>query len=54
MNLDVKAIKAQAEKELADERFRKEVEKCKAKLRSRRTLWDKLFPFKIVILRKEK
>jgi len=38
--------------ELKEEKFRKEVEKYKQKLKERRTLWEKLFPFKIIIIRR--
>jgi len=52
MNLE--AVKLQAKKELEEEKFRLAVEQYKVKLRKRRPLWDRVFPWKIIILRKEK
>lgn len=42
----------QAEREILEEIFRAAVEKHKAKLRAKKTLWDRVFPWRIVILRK--
>lgn len=50
--MDIEKIKKQAMEELKEEKFRKEVEKYKQKLKERRTLWEKLFPFKIIIIRR--
>jgi hypothetical protein len=47
-------IIAQAQKEYAEELFREAVEKHKTKLRDRRTIWDRLFPWRIIIIRKGK
>lgn len=52
MNLD--QVKAQAKKELAEESFRAAVEQYKEKLRHKRSLWDRIFPFKLIIVKKEK
>lgn len=51
--LDVNKVKAQAEKELEEERFRAAVDKYKERLKNKRSFWDIIFPFKIVILKKE-
>lgn len=37
----------QAEKELKEERFRKDVEKAKERLRLKKSIWQKLFPYKL-------
>lgn len=49
-----KEIKAQAEKELQEEYFREAVEKYKEKLRNKRSVWDIVFPYRILIVKKEK
>ncbi len=43
-----------AKKEYAEELFREQVEAHKEKLRNQATLWDRVFPFKILIIRKDK
>jgi hypothetical protein len=45
-------IKRRAEEELAEERFREEVRREKAKILARRRFWRKLFPWTIKIERK--
>ena len=58
--IDIKAVKEQARKEVARmareelraERFRAAVEEEKARLRTKRSFWDRLFPFHITITRK--
>lgn len=52
MNVD--KIKEQAEKEIEFEDFRKAVNKYKEKLRFKKTFFDKIFPYKITIIRKGK
>lgn len=52
MNKD--EIRKAAEQELREEQFRAAVEKEKDRLRNRRPLWDKLFPYKVVLIKKEK
>lgn len=49
---DLQRARAQAERELADERFRSAVDAYKAKLRARRW-WHALFPWKVIILRRD-
>ena len=46
------AIIAQAKAEYEAEKFREAVEKYKEKLRQKRTVWDRLFPWRIVIVRR--
>jgi hypothetical protein len=50
--LDVTVIAAQAQAELYDELFREAVEKYKAKLRAKKSVWDRIFPWRIVFVRK--
>lgn len=52
--MNIYEIKKQAQKELDEEQFRHAVERYKDKLRKSRSLWDKIIPFKIIIVRKEK
>lgn len=47
-------IRLQAERELAQERFRAQVEHVKDRLRARRPVWHRLFPFIIKIERRSK
>lgn len=54
MTLDFEAIKRQAEEEYQQELFRFAVEKYKEKLRAHVSIWDKLFPWKILIIKKER
>jgi len=54
MELDIEQIKDKALKELQDEIFREEVEKYKQKLKNKKSLWNKLFPCKILIIKKGK
>lgn len=42
----------QAKKELEEETYREEVETIKTKLRTKKNIWQKLFPFKITITRR--
>ena len=39
---------AQAKKELKEEKFRDDVEIAKEKLRLKKSIWERLIPFKIV------
>lgn len=52
MKLDAESVIEQAEKEYNDELYREAVELHKAKLREKKSLWDTLFPYKIIIVRK--
>jgi hypothetical protein len=52
--MDINAIRVQAESEFKAEIFRREVEKYKQKLREKKTLWDQIFPWKIIVIRKDK
>lgn len=58
MNLDVavdpKAVFEMARLELEQELFREAVEQEKRKLREKNSLWDRVFPWRIVIIRKGK
>jgi len=51
--MDMNEVIKQAKKELQEELFREAVERIKEKLRKRRTVWDRIFPWRIVIVRKE-
>jgi len=50
--MDVKEIEKQAKEELKEERFREAVELAKGKLRDRKGLLERFFPFKIIIVRR--
>ena len=52
MKLDAESIVKQAKQEHDEELFREAVELHKAKLREKKSLWDTLFPYKIIIVRK--
>lgn len=51
--MDLEEIKKQALKELEQDDFRRAVEQYKRKLQQE-SLWDRIFPYKIVIIKKEK
>lgn len=50
--MNINDLKKIAEKELSEEYAREEIEKIKLKLRNKKPIWEKLFPFKIVIIRR--
>lgn len=51
--MDIEEVKKQAELEIKTEDFRAAVDKYKEKLRNRKGLWNRLFPWKIIIIRKD-
>ena len=51
--IDLEKVKEQAQKEIEEEDYRIAVEEMKEKLRRKLTLWDRLFPWKIIIVKKE-
>lgn len=51
--MEIDKIKNQAIKEIEEEDFRKEVEKYKERLKNKQSFWDKVFPYKILIIKKE-
>ncbi len=46
--MDLEDVKAQAEKEFEQEKFREKVEMEKIRLRKRRSIWVKIWPWKLV------
>jgi len=54
LKMDVDSVRRQAVKELKDERFHEAVEKEKDKLRKKRKLWDVIFPYSVVFVKKKK
>lgn len=52
MNIDFEKIKRQAESELYEEKFREAVDIEKEKIRSKKSIWDIIFPFTIIIVKK--
>lgn len=44
----------QATREYEEELFRGAIEKYKQKLREKRSIWDKIFPWKIIIVKKRR
>ena len=51
--MDIHNIKRQAEIEFKHEQYRQAIEDYKAVLRKKRSLWDRLFRYKILIIKKE-
>lgn len=49
--MNITEIKAQAEKEIQEEDFRKAVDTCKEKLRAKKW-WHAVMPWKIVIIKR--
>ena len=52
--MDIEEIKKEAEKELQEERRRELIDFYKEKLRHKKSLWDKIFPYKLVLINKRK
>ena len=50
--VNIALLKAQAQQELDDEARRSAVDAMKEKMRNKKPLWDRLFPWKITITRK--
>ncbi len=50
--MDIEKVIREAEREYHRELFRKAVEEQKAKLRTHRTVWDRIWPWRIVVIRK--
>lgn len=50
MNLEL--IRKQAEDELAAERHREAVDSYKLKIKNRKSLLDKIFPYRVVLIKK--
>lgn len=50
--MKVDEIKEQALREIAEEDHRKRIDECKARLRSKRSFWERVFPFTITITRR--
>lgn len=53
MEFDARKIKRVAQKELVREQFREEVNKMKERLKHEESFWDRIFPWKILIIKKE-
>lgn len=51
--MNIEEIKKIALDEIEQERLRDAIEQYKTKLRNKRSFLDKLFPFRIVIIKKE-
>lgn len=51
---DVEDIKRAARKELKEEYFREAVDKEKTRLRNHVSFWDQLFPWRIVLVPKQR
>ncbi len=45
-------VKSSAEGEFKEELFREAVEREKERLRKRRSLWNRIFPWRIIIIKK--
>lgn len=50
--MDIEKIKKQAQIEIYEEDFAEAVRDYKVKIRTRKSLFDKIFPWKILIIRK--
>ena len=49
---EIGEVYEQAMKEFREERRREEIEKLKIQIKTKKTFWEKIFPFKIVITRR--
>jgi hypothetical protein len=52
MHEGIAKIKKQAEQEIKEEEFRTAVEKEKERIRNSRKFWCRLFPWKLIIIRR--
>ena len=52
MKVDIEKVKEQAKKELEEAAFQKAVEEEKDRLRKKKSFWDIIFPYKIIIIKK--
>lgn len=50
--MHITEILEQAKKEIYEEDFKRAVEKMKIKIRTKKTLLDRIFPYKIVLVKK--
>lgn len=50
----IEKAKLQAKEELSAEEYKKEVERWKEKLKNKQSFLSKIFPFKILIIRRNK
>lgn len=51
--MDIELIKKQAHLEVQQELFRIAVEKYKQKIREYKPFWHRIFPYKIILLRRD-
>lgn len=51
--MDIALVRQKAEQEIAEEEFRSAVDKYKAKLKLKRSWLDKVFPYKVMVIKKE-
>ena len=51
--MDLDNIKKQAQQELEQERHRDAVKKYKEKLKNKKSIWDRIFPYKLIVIKKE-
>jgi hypothetical protein len=52
-DLSAEGVAREAERQIKEENYRKAVEAAKSKLLSKRSVWQKLFPFTITITRRK-
>lgn len=50
--LNIEEIRKSAENELYNEMFRQAVDEYKIKLKTKKSFWDKIFPYKIMVIKK--
>jgi len=53
LELDIDKIQAQARKELYEDKFKEAVEKEKAKILAHKPLMHRIFPWKIIVIRRD-
>ena len=51
--MDIEKCKQQALREIQEEEFRVEVDKYKSEFKNRKSFLDKIFPYKLIIIKKE-
>lgn len=50
--MNIESVKQQALKEIEEEDFRKAVDKYKEELKIKKSFWDSIFPYKVIVIKK--
>ena len=51
--MNIQEIKKQAEKEIQEEEYRKAVDLYKSKIKTKKSFWNRFFPYRVIFIKKE-